>query len=171
MSELMSIKKWFPSHVAAGVSGAGHGIGGDLPCPHFILSDILKSKITFYFHAFQHSPCLHIHIQEPQKRALDRESCSSSFPSKWMLKNVLYTVYCTGGTLHLSLVTPESAGIWIIARVSSLLLTSLGLRYLGGQIFLIWGRGPAPVLHFVQYPQEIAQIDSLTVLLGQHVNS
>ena len=43
-------------------AGAGHGIGGDLPCLHFILSDILKSKITFLL-PFQHSPCLH--IQEP----------------------------------------------------------------------------------------------------------
>ena len=100
-------------------AGAGHGIGGDLPCPHFILSDILKSKITFFLPCISTLTSLHIHIQEPQKRALDRESCSSSFPSNWMLKNVLYTVYCTGGTLHLSLVTPESAGIWIIARVSS----------------------------------------------------
>ena len=57
---------------SAGVSEAGHGIGGDLPCPHFILSDILKSKITFLL------PCIstltlssYSHSGRVLKRALE----------------------------------------------------------------------------------------------------
>ena len=123
MSELMSIKKWFPSHVAAGVSEAGHGIGGDLPCPHFILSDILKSKITFLLPCISTLTFFIFTFSGALKRALEKAVVSAFQASE---ECPLYSLHLTAGrpplhlsALHLSLVTPESTGIWIIARVSS----------------------------------------------------